>query len=96
MPNEDVPDLYTDAFTLAQSPYGVALTFLKTPTLMPGIPGQLQNEPVAVVRMSLEHAKVMAMLLRKQLKQYELENLGDPINIPRAVLQQMNISLEEW
>ena len=46
--------------------------------------------------MSLEHAKIMSMLLRKQLKQYELETLGDPINIPRGILKQLNISLDEW
>ena len=34
--------------------------------------------------MSLEHAKVMTMLLKRQLKAFD-EQTGVPINIPRQV-----------
>jgi hypothetical protein len=36
------------------------------------------------------------MLLRRQLKQYELESLGDPINLPIPVLDQLKLSRDEW
>ena len=45
--------------------------------------------------MSLEHAKVMTMMLHKTLKQYELEHLGDSIKISAEVLRQLNLSEED-
>lgn len=94
--SESVPDIYCDQFSVAQSAYGLTLTFSLTPSTPSAIPGQQPAAPQAVVRMSLEHAKVMVMLLRRQLKQYELEHLGDPIKVPAAVLQQLNLSDENW
>ena len=93
--DESVPDIYVDQFTLAQSPYGIALSFsLSHPS--PGPAQRPVGEPKAVIRMSLEHAKVMALILRKQLKQYELETIGELIRIPRNVLQQMQLSEDDW
>ena len=92
---EDLPDIYCDTMSMAQTAYGVAFTFSLSPS-MP-VPGQATPEPQAVVRMSLEHAKVFAMVVRKNLKQYELEHLGDPIRIPAEVLRQLNLSEEsDW
>jgi hypothetical protein len=45
--------------------------------------------------MSLEHAKVMTMLIRRQLKQYE-EQSGTTINVPMAVYRGLGISPEDW
>jgi len=45
--------------------------------------------------MSLEHLKVMAVILRKQLKAYE-EQTQATVNIPRAVLNQLGLSQEDW
>jgi hypothetical protein len=46
-------------------------------------PGQIQPPQDTVrLRMSLEHMKVMAMLIKRQLKAYE-EQAAAPINIPR-------------
>jgi len=92
----DVPDIYCDQMTLAQTPYGLTLTFALSPSTPPAIPTQAQPDPQVIVRMSLEHAKVMVMALRKHLKQYELEHLGDPIKIPATVLQQMQLSPDDW
>ncbi len=94
MPDE-VADVYCDQFQLQQSPYGVMLLLGVIPSTATGV-GPTPMEKRAVVRMSLEHAKVLAMLLRKQLKQYELEHLGENIPIPRSVLQPMNLTLEDW
>ncbi len=92
----DVPDVYTDQVTMAQSPYGITFTFSLSPSTPSPVPGQNQAEPQVVLRMSLEHAKVLAMLIRRNLKQYELEHLADPIRIPAAVLQQMRLSEQDW
>ena len=92
----DIPDVYCDQFNFTHSPWGVALTFGLSPNIAPSIPGQTPSEPQAIVRMSLEHAKAMAMIIRRSLKQYELETLGDPIKIPPAVLQGMKLSETDW
>jgi hypothetical protein len=91
----DVPDLYTDQVSFAQTPFGIALTFSLSPS-NPSPIGQTPAETKVVVRMSLEHAKVMAMVLRKTLKQYELEHLGDPINVPKKVLDASNLDPSDW
>ena len=46
------------------------------------------------VRMSLEHAKVMAIVLRKQIKSYESQT-GVDIQLPQQVYQQLGISKQE-
>lgn len=92
----NVPDFYADQFTMAQSAYGIAFSFNLSPSTPGPMPRQQQSTPQVVVRMSLEHAKIMAMMVRKNLKQYELEHLGDAIKLPRHVLQQMNLSEDDW
>jgi hypothetical protein len=92
MPESEVPDVYVDQMTLAQSQYGLAITFALSPSTPPAIAATAQGQPQVVVRMSLEHAKIMVMMLRKHLKQYELEHLGDTIKLPDAALQGMNLS----
>ncbi|MDP2935774.1 MAG: hypothetical protein Q8O86_04720 [Dehalococcoidia bacterium] len=93
---EQVPDVYADQFTLGLSAYGVALTFSLNPSTPSPIPSQQHAEPQAVIRMSLEHAKVMIMLLKKNLKQFELEHLGDPIKLPKRLLQELNLDEADW
>jgi hypothetical protein len=45
--------------------------------------------------MSLEHAKVMAMIMRRTLKDYE-RGTGCPINLPAKLCNEMGLSLEDW
>lgn len=93
---EEPRDVYTDRVTIGLGPYGLSLIFGLSDTVQ-GIPGQPQPATTqAVVRMSLEHAKVMVMILRKNLKQFELEHLGDPIRIPQRVLRESGLSEEDW
>ena len=95
MEEQDVLDTYCDQFGMAQSPYGVTFTFSLSPATP--VPGKTQGEPQVIVRMSLEHAKVLAMVVRKNLKQYELEHIGDPIRVPKEVLRQLNLAEEsDW
>jgi hypothetical protein len=90
-----VPDVYCDQFTIAQSAYGVAFTFSLTYGT-PMVPGQAQSNPQAVVRMSLEHAKIMVMLVRRNLKQYELEHLGDAIKLPAGLYRELKLEEQDW
>ena len=74
--------------------YTVSLLFGLTPAISPA--GQIpQPRTKAVIRMSPEHAKVMALLLRRNLKQYERE-LGVEIPLPHQVQANLGVSLEDW
>lgn len=87
------PDVYADQFIITTTLWGAALSFLKAPPHP--APGQApQAIPQAVVRMSLEHAKVMTMIMRKQVKKWERENVE--IALPMDALNQMGLSLEDW
>ena len=44
--------------------------------------------------MSIEHAKVMTMMLRKQIKTYE-DNLGEEVPLHPQIWQQMGLSKQE-
>ena len=92
--DENAPDVYADQFLISSGVWGVAMSFLKTPPHP--TPGQTpQSERQATVRMSLQHAKVIAMMLRKQLKTWERETNVD-IVIPNNVLNQLGLSQEDW
>ncbi len=94
MGEEQVPDVYADQFLVSASAYGVALSFLKSPPHP--APGQTpQPDRQATVRMSMAHAKVMTLVLRKHLKTWERET-GVEIVIPHEVLNQLGISPEDW
>ncbi len=95
MADEGQPlDVYSDQFTVTVGPYGISLTFsLTQPHPAPGQPPQRRD--LVTVRMSLEHAKVMAMIVRRQLKNYERENSVE-IPIPYSLYQQLNLAPEDW
>lgn len=89
----DVPEFYCDGVQFGLSPYTAILSLTKQPT------GQDRTVPpirVANVRMSLEHAKVMSIMLKKQLKAFE-QQAGIEIQLPQSLLQQLGISKhEDW
>jgi hypothetical protein len=89
----DEPILYSDGIQVGISPFTVTLTFTVAP---PAQPGTQVPIPVTTIRMSPEHAKVMAIILRKQLKQFE-QQLGRDIALPHQVFQQLGLSpVEDW
>jgi len=94
MAEPEVPEFYVDQFLVTLGAYGAAITFGLTaphPT-----PGQMQPAQDRVrLRMSLEHVKVMTMLLKRQTKAFE-EQTGATINIPRAVYNGLGLSQEDW
>ena len=89
-----LPDIYTDSFRFTVGPYGVAFTFgTKEPHPSPGkvTPGK----DLLVLRMSLEQAKVLTMMLRRNLKNYEDTN-GIEIALPAQMYTQLGIAHEDW
>ena len=92
---ENVPDLYIDQFQMNTSPYGAVLNF-QLRSAFPTAPGaRPEAERKATIRMSLEHLKVMAYMLQRQVKQHE-EKTGVKIAIPVEVISGSGIPPEDW
>ena len=90
---EDPDPLYTDGVQVGCAPFTVALTFTVSPS-----PSRGNQAPtvVADLRMSPEHAKVMTIILRRQLKEYE-QQLGREIVVHPQVWQSLGLSpSEDW
>jgi len=88
-------DVYTDQFQLNTAMYGCTLNFMRSSPIPP-VPGTApQVERLATVRMSLEHLKVMAFVLWRQIRQHEGQT-GAPIPIPPQVLNGLQVGLEDW
>ena len=93
MQTEDPEPIYTDGVQVGCAPFTVALTF--TVSAAPAR-GAQPPRVVADIRMSPEHAKVMAILLRRQLKDFEAQ-LGRPVPLHPQVAQQLGLSpTEDW
>ena len=89
----DIPEIYCDGLQLGISAYTAILSLTMNPA---GQTGTMPPIGVANVRMSLQHAKVMAIMLRKQLKNFE-DQAGIEIQIPNSLYQQLGISKhEDW
>ena len=95
-PMTDEPfDEYIDQFVAGTGPFGVTLTFQRTPA-KPGSPGQPQQAiEIGTVRMSLEHLKAMAYVLKGQVDQAE-EQQGITIPVSVKTLNAMSIAPEDW
>jgi hypothetical protein len=88
-------DVYADQVGVNLGPFGCALNFaVSAPLPAPG-GAVVSGQPIATVRMSLEHLKLMVFLLRRQLKEYE-RGSGVQIAIPQDVLNQLRVGREDW
>lgn len=96
MPETREPaDVYCDGFQMNVSPYGITLNFTLSGATPPA-PGTAPHaDRVSTVRMSLEHTKVMAFVLRRQLVKYERDT-GISIQVPGGLLNSLQISPEDW
>lgn len=93
IPEDDTEPIYSDGVQVGCAPFTVALTFTVSPSPSRGA---VPPKVVADLRMSPEHAKVMAIILRRQMKDFE-QQLGKPIPIHPQVLQQLGLSpTEDW
>lgn len=93
----DIPDFYADRMRLTVTVFGVNISFGM------GNPHPDQNNPENVldvlenvrIRMSLEHAKVMAMILKKQIQEYERQN-ETQVAIPKQIIEALQLKDEKW
>ena len=90
-----IPDIYVDNMQLTSGVYGVNITFgLTDPHPVSGTRSDQPEEKVRV-RMSLQHAKNVAMMLRQNLKNYE-RGTGTSIQIPHNVFTGLGVAEEDW
>jgi hypothetical protein len=88
-------DVFADQFQLNVGPYGCAINFLLSspePTA-PGVSPPAERQ--VTVRLSLEHLKMMAFVLRRQVREFE-RRFGVRVDVPKPVLNQLGISQEDW
>jgi hypothetical protein len=88
-------DEYVDQFAIAAGVYGISLNFQRSGP-KPIAPGSMPTtEEVGTIRMSLEHFKMMAFIMKRNID--EIENqLGIEIPLPFQVLNGLKIAPEEW
>jgi hypothetical protein len=84
-------DVYSDQTQIGTSPYGLTL-FLFESSSTPN--ATTPPRQVGTVRMSLEHAKVLTIMLRKSLKLHE-DSQHSPIILHPNAVQGAGISVEE-
>lgn len=88
-------DEYSDQFLVTVGPFGTAITFRRSPAVA-GAPGSTaQGEDIGVIRMSLEHLKLMTFILKRQLAETEQQQ-GIIIPISPLTLNAMKIAPEDW
>jgi hypothetical protein len=91
--DSEVPELYTDTVQVGLGPFGAILSFAMQPA---GQTGGMPPIKVCNMRMSLEHAKVLAIILRKNIRNFEAQ-LGTEIPIHPMVFTQLGLSSrEDW
>jgi len=87
-------DVYSDQFTITLTPFGANLSFaVREPHPSAGRPPQSKH--LGTIRMSVEHLKTMVMLIRRQILQAE-HDTGVNAEVPRDILNQLQIPLEDW
>ncbi len=91
---EEPIDVYSDQFMITTTVFGANLSFsVNTPHPEQAKP--VAAERLATIRMSIEHLKVMTMIIVKQVKKMESET-GIKVNVDRRVLNGLSISPDDW
>lgn len=88
-------DVYCDQFQMSTGPYGATLSFLISEPMPPAPGSSPKTQRLATIRMSLEHLKTMAFVLRNQVRNHE-QQTGTTIQIPVQVLNSLKIAPEDW
>ena len=90
--SRSIPDIYTDSVQVSINIHSVNITFsLSDPH--PGI-GESAPEEKACVRMSLQHAKLLAAIINQALKNYE-DATGLPIKLPQGMYEDLGLAAED-
>jgi hypothetical protein len=90
----DPLDAYADNISITLTPYGANLSFLVSPPHQdPSKP--TPPTPVATIRMSVEHAKVMVLVMKRYIQSVEQQS-GVEARVSAFILNQLGMSLEDW
>ena len=91
---EEPIDVYSDQFMVTTTAFGANLSFyVNTPH--PEQTKPVAAEKLATIRMSIEHLKVMTMMIVKQVKKME-SDIGVKIAVDRRVLNSLGIPPDDW
>ena len=91
---EGSPEYFSDQFAAAVNPWGVMLVFAKLMAQLADTNQPASAEAQVIVRMSLQHAKVMTMAMRRALKQWEAENVT--ISIAPVAYTALELAESDW
>lgn len=91
---EETFDEYADQFTITLTPFGANLSFAVREA-HPSAGRAPQSRPLGTIRMSVEHLKTMIMIIRRQILTVE-EQTRVKADVPRDILNQMQIAPEDW
>lgn len=88
--NEILPEYYGETYYVRTNPWGVSITFAVAPPK-----DDVDGHDVCIVRLSHETAKVLAMIIRKQIKNHE-KDTATPIAIRSEIMKALDLSLGDW
>jgi hypothetical protein len=89
-PEQHFEEHFSDVFWFSINPWSCILTFgLRATT------SEDEDKPTIRMRMPLQQAKALAVILLRNLRQYEQENEAD-IDLPKKVLKHLSIAQEDW
>lgn len=94
----ETPDIYADRFRITVSVFGVNMTFGLSEPHPIEIDGEMQKSgttPQVVIRTSVMHAKIIAMLLKQQIQLWE-KGSETEIPIPKEVLESLKLKNVKW
>ena len=101
MTDSNHPEFYADQFYLNFTVYGATLVFGTVPPIKNDsereewLNSSRAMDVKGTVHMSIEHLKAVALVLRHQLKKYELQ-VGKEVYLPENVYQLLGVSSDEW
>ena len=91
----DVPEYYADRMLSTATLFGLTLTF-GISEAHPDPERKVERIRQQVrIRTSLQHAKLMTIILKRQLQRFEKEN-KIKISIPEKALKTLNITDKDW
>lgn len=81
---------FSDVFWSHVNPWSCAITFGLRMTRP-----EEKDRPTVRIRMPLQQGKALAVILLRNIRQYEQQS-GADIDLPLQVLQALNIPREDW
>lgn len=86
----EMSEVFSDTFEMQLSPWSAVISFGNR-----AMKSGENNKFSTRVRMPLQQAKVLGVLVLRNVRQYE-EKTNTDIDLPKEVLEQLNIPFEDW